>query len=283
MKKRGLGKNFGELGLNELLSNAKSDAADRLRKLPIDLMQPGKYQPRRDMDQEALQELANSIKTQGIIQPIIVRPIDQNRYEIIAGERRWRAAQLANLHEVPAVIRDIPDEAAIAMSLIENIQREDLNAIEEAAALQRLINEFGMTHQQIAETVGKSRTTITNLLRLLNLEKNVKTMLELGDIEMGHARALLALTNDLQLSAAKTIVAKNLSVREAERLVNNLQHKKTMPIAKKIDPDINKVQMSLAEKLKARVIIQHSVKGSGKLIIQYNSLDELEGIIEHIK
>jgi ParB family transcriptional regulator, chromosome partitioning protein len=283
MKRRGLGKNIGELGLNELLSNIKPETSTQLRKLPIDLMQPGKYQPRKDMDQEALQELANSIKAQGIIQPIVVRPISQNRYEIIAGERRWRAAQLANLHEVPAVVRDIPDEAAIAMSLIENIQREDLNAIEEAAALQRLIDEFGMTHQQIAETVGKSRTTITNLLRLLNLEKNVKTMLELGDIEMGHARALLALTNDMQFATAKNIVAKGLSVRETERLINSIQHKKQPAATKNIDPDINKLQTILADKIKAKIIIQHSQKGSGKLIVHYNSLDELEGIIEHFE
>jgi ParB family chromosome partitioning protein len=283
MKKPSLGKNIGELGLSGLLSNIHSEAnkSHQLRKLAIDLMQPGKYQPRKDLDLELLQELADSIQTQGIIQPIVVRPIGNNRYEIIAGERRWRAAQLANLHEVPAVIRDISDESAIAMSLIENIQREDLNAIEEAASLQRLIDEFGMTHQQVAETVGKSRTTVTNLLRLLNLDKNVKTMLETGDIEMGHARTLLPLPEDQQLAAAKIIVAKGFSVREAERLINNLQRKKPL-IKQVIDPDINRLQNKLADKFKARVIIKHSNQGKGKMIIQYNSLDELEGIIEHI-
>lgn len=284
MKKHGLGKNVNALGLSGLLSNtSKTETNDQLRKLPVDLLQSGKYQPRKDMDQEALQELANSIKAQGIIQPIVVRPIEKNRYEIIAGERRWRAAQLASLHEVPVVIRDIPDEAAIAMSLIENIQREDLNAIEEATALQRLLDEFGMTHQQIAETVGKSRTTITNLLRLLNLEKTVKIMLELGDIEMGHARALLALPGPLQLSAAKNIADKGLSVREAEQLVNRLQNQNKPVKAKAMDPDINRLQSMLTNQLKARVIIQHTGKGSGKLVIHYNSLDELDGIMEHFK
>jgi ParB family chromosome partitioning protein len=281
-KKRGLGKNLNDLGIAALLSDIQAEHKTELRKLPIDIMQPGKYQPRKDMDQQALVELADSIRAQGIIQPIVVRPITNNRYEIIAGERRWRAAQMAQLHEIPAVIRDIRDEAAIAMALIENIQRENLNAIEEATALQRLIAEFNMTHEEVAGAVGKSRTTITNLLRLLSLSPEVKTMLEHGDLEMGHARALLTLTENLQIQAAKTVVAKDLSVRATEHLTHKLQQP-TKTTEKIADPNILQLQQNLSDKLGAHIIIHHNNKGNGKLVIKYNSLEELEGIIERIE
>jgi ParB family chromosome partitioning protein len=279
---RGLKRGLQDLAINELLSDIKTEHKTELRKLPIDVLEPGKYQPRRDMDYDALEELASSIRSQGIIQPIVVRTVTNGRYEIIAGERRWRAAQLAELHEIPAVIRDIPDEAAIAMSLIENIQRENLNVIEEATALQRLMDEFNMTHQEVAEAVGKSRTTVTNILRLLSLLPDVKTMVEHGDLEMGHARALLTLAENLQIQAAKTIVAKGLSVRDTEKLVRRLQ--RPMPQKPEIydDPNILNLQKQISDKLVARVVVQHTNKGNGKLIIQYNNLDELEGIIGHI-
>jgi len=279
---RGLNRGLAELGINELLSDMETPPKTELRKLAIDLLVSGKYQPRTNMSQETLEELASSIRAQGIIQPIVVRSTTDGRYEIIAGERRWRAAQLAELHEIPAVIRNIPDETAIAMSLIENIQRENLNVVEEATALQRLLNEFNMTHQQVAEAVGKSRASVTNLLRLLNLHPEIKTMLENGAIEMGHARALLTLAENLQIQAAKTIVTKQLSVREAEKLARKLQR----PIPQKqeihADPNISNLQNQMSDKLGARVTIQHSAKGAGKLVIKYNNLDELDGIIRHI-
>jgi ParB family chromosome partitioning protein len=280
---RGLKRGLQDLAINELLSDISAEHKTEFRKLPIDVLEPGKYQPRRDMDYDALEELAGSIRSQGIIQPIVVRTVTNGRYEIIAGERRWRAAQLAELHEIPAVIRDIPDEAAIAMSLIENIQRENLNVIEEATALQRLMDEFNMTHQDVAEAVGKSRATVTNVLRLLNLAPDVKTMVEHGDLEMGHARALLTLADGLQIKAAKTIVAKGLSVRETERLVHRLQRPEKIVTNNNSDPNILNLQKQISDKLGARVILQYGNKGSGKLIIQYNNLDELEGIIKHIK
>jgi len=287
--KRALGR-----GLNELLSEVTTppsingvgeQTAPVQQRLPIDVIQPGKYQPRREMDPDSLQELADSIKSQGIIQPIVVRPVGNNRYEIIAGERRWRAAQLAGLELVPVVMRDIPDEAAIAISLIENIQREDLNAIEEAMALQRLGMEFDLTHDEIAIAVGKSRAMVSNLIRLLSLSFDVKTMVERGDLEMGHARAILPLPPELQLHVAKTIIAKALSVREAESMVRGIQQGKTKKIEPEevIDPDTQKLQSNLSEKLGAAVKIQHKAKGKGKLIISYNSLDELDGILAHIK
>ena len=282
--KRGLGKGLADLGINELLSEIKfSENKNEFRKLPIDIIFPGKYQPRKDMNQEALDELAKSIKTQGIIQPILVRSIQNGQYEIVAGERRWRAAQLAGLHDVPAVIRDMPDETAVALSLIENIQREDLNVIEEAIALQRLINEFAMTHQEVADAVGKSRVTVTNLLRLLNLRAEIKTMLQHGDLEMGHARALLTLEQNLQLEVAQQVVNKELSVRETEALVLRLQQPNKKIISKALDPNITSFQKELGDRLAARVTIQHAKNGAGKMIIHYNSLDELEGIVEHIK
>ena len=283
-KKRGLGKGLADLGINELLSEIKSSHnKNDFRKLPIDIIQPGKYQPRKDMDEDALEELSKSIKSQGIIQPILVRSIDSGKYEIVAGERRWRAAQMAGLQDVPAVIRDMSDETAVALSLIENIQREDLNVVEEAIALQRLIDEFAMTHQEVADAIGKSRVTVTNLLRLLGLRTEVKTMLQHGDLEMGHARALLTLNHNLQLEVAQQVVNKELSVRETEGLVTRMQQPHKTSVITAIDPDIVSFQKSLAEILAARVTIQHSKKGAGKMIICYNSLDELEGIMEHIQ
>lgn len=254
-----------------------------LRHLPIEFLQRGQYQPRRDMDPQALEELSQSIKTQGVMQPIVVRPIGKDKYEIIAGERRWRASQLAGLDKVPCVIREVADEAAIAMALIENIQREDLNPIEEAMALQRFQDEFELTQQQVAEAVGKSRTTVTNLLRLMNLSAESKTMLERGDIEMGHARAILTLESLKQTEAARHIAAKGLSVRQAEALVRRMQQEAEAKPAQKLDPNVRKLQDDLSGKLGAPVMIQHSAKGKGKLVIKYSSLDELDGILDHIK
>lgn len=276
------------IGLSELLSDIKSTNINAeknttaLKKVAIDLLQPGRYQPRRDMNKEKLAELADSIRAQGIIQPLIVRPTTSGNYEIIAGERRWRAAQLANLHEVPVIIREIPDKQVIALSLIENIQREDLNAIDAAMSLQRLINEFNMTHENAALAIGKSRVVVTNLLRLLSLAKEIKNMVQQGLLEMGHARALLTLDAAKQLLAAKIIVAKKLSVRASEALVKKLQ--KPGVITKHIiDPNTKELQKQLATKLGAAVNIYHHKKGQGKIVIKYNSLDELEGILRHIK
>lgn len=282
-KKRGLGR-----GLNELLAGSKSTSAqadaqsdkELLKSLPVDLMQRGVYQPRVDMHPETLQELADSIKAQGVVQPIVVRPIDDKRYEIIAGERRWRASQMAGLQEIPCVIKDVPDQAAMAMALIENIQREDLNSMEEARALQRLIKEFELTHQQAADAVGRSRAAVSNLLRLLELEDEVCTLVEHGDLEMGHARALLALQGEVQREAARHVVAKGLSVRETERLVKR-QLEESKPAIKTVkeDPNVRKLEEELSGKLAAKVKIQHGSKGNGKVVIQYNSLDELDGIL----
>lgn len=258
----------------------------KLAHLPVELIQRGKYQPRRDMHPEALEELAESIKVQGVMQPIVVRGIGEGRYEIIAGERRWRATQLAGLDKIPAVIRDVPDEAAIAMALIENIQRENLNPIEEAMALKRLQDEFELTHAEVAQAVGKSRTTITNLLRLIALNEEVKTLLEHGDLEMGHARALLTLEPQQQKEIARQIVARGLSVRQTEALVRqyqeNLNQEKLKPETR-VSADIRRLQDQLSETLGAGVEIQHGAKGKGKLVINYNSLDELDGILSHIK
>jgi ParB family transcriptional regulator, chromosome partitioning protein len=258
-----------------------------LRNLPIEFLQRGKYQPRRDMQPEALEELAESIRSQGIMQPIVVRELSKDRYEIIAGERRWRASQLAGLDAVPALVREVPDEAAAAMALIENLQREDLNPMEEALAMVRLQKEFELTHAEIASLVGKSRTTITNLLRLTGLREDVQKLLENGDIEMGHAKALLGLPVERQSGAASTVVSRGLSVRQTEALVRRLIEESSAPekpaAAKKLDPDIKHLQDSLAEKLGSPVMIQHSAKGRGKLTIKYSSLDELDGILNHIK
>jgi ParB family chromosome partitioning protein len=256
-----------------------------LRELPVDLVQRGKYQPRRDIEPESLQELADSIRAQGVMQPIVVRPISDRRYEIVAGERRWRATQLAGLDVIPALIRDVSDEAAIAMALIENIQREDLNPIEEAAALQRLQQEFDLTQQQVAEAVGKSRSTVANLLRLMTLEDDVRRLVEHGDLEMGHARALLALQGAGQSQAARSVVGRGLSVRQTEALVRRLLASRDKPHEEQpaLDPNIRHLQDDLAQRLGTRVQIQHSAKGKGKLVLAYNSLDELDGILSHIK
>lgn len=276
-----------EMPVNPSEADQKIEYKDgKLAHLPVELIQRGKYQPRRDMHAEALEELAESIKVQGVMQPIVVRGIGEGRYEIIAGERRWRATQIAGLDKIPAVIRDVPDEAAIAMALIENIQRENLNPIEEAVALKRLQDEFELTHAEVAQAVGKSRTTVTNLLRLIALNEEVKTLLEHGDLEMGHARALLTLEPQQQKEIARQVVAKGLSVRQTEALVRqvqeNLSQEKNKPEIK-VSADIRRLQDQLSETLGAGVEIQHGAKGKGKLVISYNSLDELDGILGHIK
>lgn len=276
-----------EMPLNPAELDSELDYRDgKLAHLPVELIQRGKYQPRRDMHNEALEELAESIKAQGVMQPIVVRPIGDGRYEIIAGERRWRATQIAGLDKIPAVIRDVPDEAAIAMALIENIQRENLNPIEEAVALKRLQDEFELTHAEVAQAVGKSRTTITNLLRLIALSEEVKTLLEHGDLEMGHARALLTLDDETQRSIARQIVAKGLSVRQTEALVRLHQEGQNSDKVKSevtVSADIRRLQDQLSDTLGAGVEIQQGTKGKGKLVISYNSLDELDGILAHIK
>jgi ParB family chromosome partitioning protein len=270
---------------------------EELQKLPVDLLQRGKYQPRIDLRQETLQELADSIKAQGVVQPIIVRPINtatgdngaqggEQRYEIIAGERRWRAAQIAGLHEIPAVIRRVPDEAAIAMALIENIQRENLNPLEEARALQRLISEFEMTHATAAEAVGRSRAAVSNLLRLLDLGEEVKSLVEHRELEMGHARALLGIENKRQQAElAAQVAQQKLSVRDTEALVKRAASQPAGGAAEsssRPDPNIRKLEAELSEKLGAKVQVQHSTSGKGKLVISYHTLDELDGILEHI-
>lgn len=285
VKKRGLGKSLDALLVGSLSTTEESypQSEDQLCQLSVDVIQRGKYQPRREMDPDALDDLANSIRSQGIIQPIVVRQLLGGRFEIVAGERRWRAAQLAGLTEVPAIIKDIPDEAAVAIALIENIQREGLNPIEEAMALQRLIAEFSMTHQQVAEAVGKSRASVTNLLRLLTLAEEVKTMLEHGDIEMGHARALLSLPEALQIEAAQSIVNKGLSVRDTEELVRVLQLPKLPAMPKSIDPDIRRLQEDLANRLSLAVAIQCNQKGKGKVVIKYSDLSELDAILDYFQ
>lgn len=255
-----------------------------LRELPVDLIQRGQYQPRRDFDPYSLEELANSIKSQGVMQPIVVRAVGPERFEIIAGERRWRAAQQAGLDTIPVLVRNVPDDAAIAMALIENIQREDLNPIEEAIALSRLQSEFEMSQQQVADAVGKSRSAVANLLRLMSLDPEVRTMLERRDLDMGHARALLALEGEQQLQVARQVSAKGLSVRETEALVRRLQKQAAQPTAPAatLDPDIRRLQDELAQKLGTNVQIQHAASGKGKLVLNYSSLDELDGILAHL-
>jgi len=267
-------------------ANLPINENETLREMPIEYMQRGKYQPRRDMAPEALEELAESIKSQGLMQPIIVRPVAEKKYEIIAGERRWRACQLANMDKVPVIIKDVPDDAAIAMALIENIQREDLNPIEEATALFRLQQEFELTQAEVAEAVGKSRSTVTNLLRLMSLRDDVRKMLEHGDLEMGHAKALLGLEGVVQSRAANQVVAKGLSVRQTESLVRKiLEEGQQTPAAKKNEPnaDIKNLEEELSQKLGSAVMLQHGAKGKGKLVIKYSSLDELDGVIEHLR
>jgi ParB family chromosome partitioning protein len=292
-KKRGLGR-----GLDALLATSRAhetiadnesydssstgDAkANELKKLPIEFLSPGKYQPRKDMSPEALEELASSIRSQGIIQPIVVRPIGEDKYEIIAGERRWRASQLAELDVIPCLVKPVPDEAAVAIALIENIQREDLNAMEEAQALERLMNEFALTHLEVSEAVGKSRTTVTNLLRLNNLNDDVKKLLEHGDIEMGHARALLALDGEAQSETAQIVSGKGLTVRDTEKLVKNVLEPIPPKPPKVVDPDVKRLTQNLAESIGAQVAIDHNKKGRGKLTIAFDNLDQLDGILSH--
>jgi len=295
-KKKRLGR-----GLDALLSKSASELfdpitvdskdSDSLKNIPVDLLQRGKYQPRVDIRQDTLQQLAESIRSQGVIQPIVVRPIknssDSNtRYEIIAGERRWRASQMAGKHEVPAIIREIENVDAIAIALIENIQRENLNPLEEAKALSRLIAEFDITHKQAADVVGRSRVAVSNLLRLLDLSDEVKPMVEARQLEMGHARALLSLENpSQQLSVARDIIKRGLSVRATEKLIRGLlNHKLKLSDTKtQRDSNIKHLEKDISDKLGAKTLIIHTAKGSGKLVIKYNTLDELDGILKHIK
>lgn len=273
-------------GLDALLGVDYSPVTekDELKQLPLDVLQRGKYQPRTHMDKNALEELAASIKAQGVVQPIVVRKLPTGSYEIIAGERRWRAAQIAGLESIPAVVRHVPDEAAIAIALIENIQREDLNPVEEAAALQRLIDEFGMTHQRVAEAVGRSRAAVSNLLRLLSLSEEVRQMLEDGRMDMGHARALLALEGSAQTKAAHEVVERRLSVRETEDLVRRLLERPDGRKHKRpVDPDVQELQQRLSEKLGAKVRILHGRGGKGQFTVYFHTLDELDGILQRIR
>ncbi len=280
--KRGLGR-----GLDTLLGNPDSQqqAESELQHIALDLICRGKYQPRREMEPQALQELADSIRVQGVIQPIMVRPIEGDHFEIIAGERRWRASLLAGLEVIPAIVRDTTDQTAIAVALIENIQLENLNAIEEAVALKRLQEEFDLTQQQTAEAVGKSRATIANLIRLLSLNSDVKELLLSGELDMGHGRALLALSGVEQSRAARKVVSGQLSVRQTESLVKKILANDAAEntIQNTVDPDISRLEQTLAEQLGSPVSIQHGTKGRGKLVIKYNSAAELEGILAHIK
>ena len=283
VKKPGLGR-----GLDMLLSSTtkETNKDTELKHLPVEKITKGEYQPRLSIDPDALQELAESIKAQGLVQPVVVRRLDDGNYELIAGERRWRASQIAGLHTIPAIVRVIPDQAAAAMSLIENIQREDLNALEEAIAMNRLISDFGLTHQQTAESVGRSRTAVSNLLRLLDLEEATKELLDTRKIDMGHARALLALNGSLQIETAYKVAKNQMSVRETEKLVKKIitsdgaEQNKT-PAKKALE--VQKLEESLSQTLGANVNIQYNTKGKGKLIVEYNNLDELDGILEHIK
>jgi len=292
-KKKGLGKGLdallgGELGApieeEKLESSSKEESVQGLKELPVEFLQRGQYQPRKDMNPAALDELAESIRRQGIMQPIMVRPLAKDSYEIVAGERRWRAAQLAGLAAVPVIVKVISDEDAIALALIENIQREDLNAMEEALALTRLQEEFGYTQTEVAEAVGKPRSTVANLMRLTALQSEVALLLERGDIDMGHGRALLGLEGSSQLEVARIVVGKGLTVRQTEALVRQWQNKQQTPVpATGKNPDIQRLEQKLSEQLGAGVVIQHGSAGKGKMVIRYNSLDELDGILTHIK
>lgn len=291
-KKRGLAQGRG---LDALLGSIRQVSQDvqaatsteqgQLQHIDVNQLQRGVYQPRREIANDQLTELADSIKKHGIMQPIVVRRLGEHAavpFEIIAGERRWRAAQLAGLDHIPALVRDIPDELAIALALIENIQREDLNPMEQAVALQRFHDEFGMSHQEIADTVGKARATVSNLLRLMSLHDDVKTMLDHGDLDMGHARALLALKSQQQLNVAKTIVEKVLSVRQTEQLIRDLlnpPHTKAKPASATTSADVEQLTRRLSERFGAPVELEHNQKGKGRMVIRYHSLDELDGIL----
>lgn len=286
-KKRGLGRGLDALlgiGAGQLATEEAN--GEQLKAIPLDLVQRGQFQPRLDIKAESLQELADSIKSQGVVQPVLVRPIgDGGRYELIAGERRWRAAQIAGLNTIPAVVRQVTGAEAMSIALIENIQREQLNPIEEAAALDRLVREFDMTHERIAKSIGRSRAAVSNLLRLLDLESATRELVESGDLEMGHARALLGLSALNQVKAARRIVSEGLSVRAAEALVRRLKERKheSERVSKKVDPNTRQLERSLGERLGADVSIQHRSTGKGSLTIRYGSLDELDGILAHIK
>ena len=283
-KKRGLGR-----GLDALLGTppASEGGADgELRELPVDLIRRGRYQPRTEIDQDSLRELAESIRVRGVVQPVVVRPTgDGSHYELIAGERRWRACQLAELDSVPALIRNVPDDAAMAMGLIENIQREDLNPVEEANALKRLIEEFDLTHQSAADAIGRSRAAVSNLLRLLELDMEVRRMLERGELEMGHARALLGLSPPMQRQAAAEVSARRLSARETEILVRKLKSPKKPSAGAKprTDPDVKRLENELSEQLGAKVRVRHAKTGRGSLVIDYANLEQLDGIIRRLK
>jgi ParB family chromosome partitioning protein len=281
-KKTVLGRNLSSMLSQSTLKQVQSEFRDELHYLPLDVIRPGRYQPRSVFDEEKLAELADSIRAQGVVQPVVVRPVGDDQYELIAGERRWRAAQIAGIDDIPAVLRDVSDEDSVAMALIENIQREDLNPLEEATALRRLIDDFQMTHQEAADAVGRSRAAVSNLLRLLELMQEVKDMIDMRLIEMGHARALLSLDDDLQVQAAREVVRKRLSVRDTENLARRLQQSKKKKGSRRVDPDILSLQNRLGETLGARVRIQHQASGKGKLIIAYNNSDEFEGILERL-
>jgi ParB family chromosome partitioning protein len=281
-KKPVLGRNLSSMLSQKTLQQVRSKSRDELHNLPLDVIRPGRYQPRSVFDEEKLAELADSIRAQGVVQPVVVRPLDNDEYELIAGERRWRAAQIAGINEIPAVVRDVPDEVSVAMALIENIQREDLNPLEEASALRRLIDDFEMTHQEAADAVGRSRAAVSNLLRLLELMQEVKDMIDMRLIEMGHARALLSLDEDLQVQAAREVVRKHMSVRETESLVRRLQQSRKNRGNRRVDPDILRLQNQLGETLGTRVKIQHQASGKGRLVISYNNSDEFEGILDRL-
>lgn len=279
IKKRGLGR-----GLNALLGDAAlAEPSSSPLTLPVDRIEPSRFQPRKDIDLERLHELADSIKTHGVVQPIVVRASDNDRYELVAGERRWRAARLAGLTEIPAIVRELDDQTALALALIENIQREDLSPLEQAEAMHRLLEEFGMTHQQLAQAVGKSRTAVTNLLRLLELHPQVKRLLVEGRIDMGHARALLGLAGEKQVEVAQKVADGKLTVRATEQLVKNLQNPIIQSNPVGVDPDIKRLQDELSALLGTRVNIRHSKRGKGRLVINYSDLDELERLLERFR
>ena len=291
VKKRGLGRGLNDLGLDQLLSEFDQPEAKKghhLSMMAVDALQPGQYQPRRDMNFEALQELADSIADQGVIQPILVRSIASNQYEILAGERRWRAAKMAGLMEIPVLIRQVEDQTAMIMGLIENIQRENLNAMEEANALARLLNEFGLTHEQVAKSVGRSRSAVSNILRLLALPQELKIMVEHGDIEMGHARALLPLEKALQIQLANEVVAQGLSVRATEHRVQQVQKKSLADEPEQTvysagpDPDVLKLQEKLCEQMNTTVKIKHNKKGKGSIVLHYKDMAELDRLLLHL-
>jgi ParB family chromosome partitioning protein len=286
-KRRGLGRGLDALlGASADAQVAATMSDHQLRELPLDLIERGRFQPRMHMAPEALEELTQSIRARGVVQPIVVRPMpDGRRFEIIAGERRWRAAQAAGLSEIPAIVRDVPDDAALAMALIENIQREDLNSIEEATAVGRLIEEFSLTHQEAADAIGRSRVGVSNLLRLLDLGDAARALVEQGELDMGHARALLALEGDIQDQAARQVVSRALTARQTEELVRRLKAPANAKpaSAQADDPDVRRLVEKLAEQLGARVQIVRGGGGKGRLVIHYTSLDELDGILERIK